>query len=272
MNIQYNLTETGGFPLDQGVLNDLQKGILETESALANLVGPLVIISGCVVAGLSAGNGILAINGQIFPFVGGVIGPKVIIVETDGDLTYFNGSIFPANITRVAQFGDDGVQNNPWANFVRVTAEGVIADVANIWQTGDVKQIDCTEVYIAANFVSAGPTLGLGTNARLGWAICNGNNGTVNRLGKVAVQRDPSQIEFSSMTAAGCEKTHLLTIAEMPGHGHSFIDPTGGDDFGSSSTRPSNTSANPGTTGSTGGDQAHNNLQPYMVSLFIQKL
>ena len=262
MNVKYDFTRTGGFPLDQGVLNDLQKGILEAEGALAALLGPLAIISGCAVTGGSAANGIVAVNGEILPFVGGVLGAKVIVVEADTNLTYFDASTPPSNITRYATFGDDGVQNNPWVNFIRNDGTCILP------QQYDVKQIDCPSAYITANFDSTG----LGINLRTGWAICNGNNGTQVRLGRVAVQLDASQTEFATIGQTGGEKTHVLTIPEMPAHTHGFIDPTGGLDFGSGSTRTSNTNAGAGTTGSTGGGGAHNNLQPYLVTLFIQKL
>ena len=271
MNKQYNFTITGGFPLDQGVLNDLQSGILQNETALANLLGPLAIISGCTVAGGSAANGVVAINGQILPFVGGVVGVKVIIVETDTAITYQNGATPPSLITRYATFGDDGVQNNPWANFVTNTAAGIIARmvaVENYWQTGDVKQIDVTEAYIAANFDGTG----LGKNLRLGWAICNGANGTVNRLGKVAVQRDPAQTEFAAMGTAGGEKVHLLTNAETPvpaglPPGLDGPHPKPADGGGAAEYYVTG----PLSAGSPAGS-AHNNLQPYITTLYIQKL
>jgi hypothetical protein len=271
MNIKYNFTDTGGFPLDQNVLNDLQNGILLTEKALANLLGPLAIISGCVVTGGSATNGVVAINGQILPFVGGVIAAKVIIVEVDTDETYFNGAINPSIITRYATFGDDGVQNNPWAAFTSNNGQGN----GSMWQTGDIKEIFCTEAYITANFDTSGTStdgLGLIGGQRYGWAICNSKNGTPDKRGVVTVGRNTGDASFATMTSTGGEKTHTLTVGEIPSHGHSFIDPTGGLDYGSGSTRASNTNANAGTTGNTGGDGAHNNLQPYVTGLFIMKL
>lgn len=133
MNKKYDFTQTGGFPFDQDVLNDLQNGILEDESAEAAILGALVIISGCVVTGGMVSNGLVAINGQILPFVGGAIGTKVIIVTGSVSLTYQDGSIRPSEITEYATFGDDGVQNNPWANFVQLPAGGVVTAVNSLF-------------------------------------------------------------------------------------------------------------------------------------------
>ena len=54
---------------------------------------------------------------------------------------------------------------------------------ANIAQSGDIKRVKVNLAYLTANF----ETNGLGKNLRLGWAICNGNNGTDNLAGTVGV-------------------------------------------------------------------------------------
>jgi len=63
-------------------------------------------------------------------------------------------------------------------------------------------------------------------------------------------------------------ETHTLTVAEMPSHSHSYT-------YRSTSTQgsnPNNSAAvatTSGTTGSTGGDAAHNNMQPTIFLNFI---
>jgi hypothetical protein len=51
------------------------------------------------------------------------------------------------------------------------------------WKIGDIKEIDCTQQYIIDNFESDGT----GKNERVGWQICNGLNNTKNRTGRVSV-------------------------------------------------------------------------------------
>jgi len=231
------------------------------------LLGPLAIISGCVVTGSTVSAGVVAIDGQIMPFTGGTLGTNVIIVQTPTDLTYFSGSTLPSKIAQVAAFGDDGVHFNAWADFVSITPEGVLADVANVWLTGDVKQIDVSEAYITANFDGTG----LGTNERLGWAICNGNNGTVNRLGKFSVQRNPADSNFAAMGDAGGAESVVLNANQIPeletaaafaasGGSTPLVATTGGG-------TPVGIVVNAGTT-----NQAVPTLPPFIVTLFIQKL
>lgn len=92
--------------------------------------------------------------------------------------------------------------------------------------------------------------------------------------GRVPVGFDSTQTEFDTAEETGGEKTHVLTTAEMPAHTH-MPDVR----FNSNSTHthsgvggvaeganPSAGTASPQATTSTGGDGAHNNLQPYITA------
>lgn len=88
-----------------------------------------------------------------------------------------------------------------------------------------------------------------------------------NLKGKVPVGLDGAQTEFDVLGETGGEKTHVLITAEIPAHTH--VAPQGGGLAGSgwstaSTVRQPDYSGNI-PTGSTGGDGAHNNLQPYLV-------
>lgn len=96
--------------------------------------------------------------------------------------------------------------------------------------------------------------------------------------GRVAVGKKDAtsadDTEFSSLGKTGGEKTHTLTVSEMPKHKHELIvdkqqggvsaalQPTWGTAY--SSTDSSSIS-------NTGGNQPHNNLQPYLVTNYIIK-
>lgn len=87
--------------------------------------------------------------------------------------------------------------------------------------------------------------------------------------GRVPVGVDTSQTEFNTVEKTGGEKTHKLTIPEIPEHGHEFH----GANNASVSVGTGKyvveygTDYNTGSLyiGKTGGDQAHNNLQPYIT-------
>tara|TARA_E500000318_G_scaffold111264_2_gene129146 strand:+ start:1378 stop:1926 length:549 start_codon:yes stop_codon:yes gene_type:complete len=82
--------------------------------------------------------------------------------------------------------------------------------------------------------------------------------------GRVPVGFDSSDTDFDTAEETGGAKTHTLSIDEMPAHNHDFSAPIifednsdgGNNGYGGLST---------GQTSTVGGDQAHNNLQPYIV-------
>lgn len=80
--------------------------------------------------------------------------------------------------------------------------------------------------------------------------------------GRTLVGVDTSDDDFGTVRKTGGEKTHTLTVSEMPKHSHQLRDGTvssGSSVYADRST--GNFSAS--YTNSTGGSQAHNNLQPY---------
>jgi microcystin-dependent protein len=139
--------------------------------------------------------------------------------------------------------------------------------------------------------------------APTGWLLCDGSSYSVNTYnalyqvigmtfggdlitgqtfqvpnikGKVIVGRDPSDSAFDVLGEIGGAKTHTLSEAQLPGHSHTNpyfygLGATGpyffaGNPSGSTVVGPPN---NP--TGVTGGNQPHNNLQPYIVMPYIIK-
>ena len=82
--------------------------------------------------------------------------------------------------------------------------------------------------------------------------------------GKVVVGLDLADTDFDTVENTGGAKTHTLTTAEMPSHTHSMTieNASGTGSTGSSNGASSFSTVN---TSATGGDGAHNNLQPYVV-------
>lgn len=89
--------------------------------------------------------------------------------------------------------------------------------------------------------------------------------------GRVIAGFSTGVTEFSPVGKTGGEKTHLLVVAEMPSHFHTQT--LGGSISTVAATAGSYVigNANTAPTYPTGGDGAHNNLQPYITMSYIIK-
>ena len=83
--------------------------------------------------------------------------------------------------------------------------------------------------------------------------------------GRVLVAQDTGT--FTTVGDTGGEETHTLVTSEMPTHSHNvYISGDGGGSWTGVAGSPSNQWAGYNSyIDSAGGDEAHNNLQPYIV-------
>lgn len=101
--------------------------------------------------------------------------------------------------------------------------------------------------------------------------------------GRVPVGVDTTQTEFVTVEKTGGEKTHTLTIAEMPSHAHSigaytlYHGSDGNTYFWSQQAVVTEITPEYGNyygtmSNSTGGSQPHNNLQPYITCYMWKRI
>lgn len=131
---------------------------------------------------------------------------------------------------------------------------------SNLFQSGDIKRVKCDLAYLQANFESDG----LGKNLRLGWAICNGNNGTDNLSGRVGVGYG---LGYSTLGGVGGSKDAVVVS-----HSHTYLKAIVGrgyDTQNDDTPLGSVVSENTSTEGVSGIDR---NMQPYIINLYIMKL
>lgn len=86
--------------------------------------------------------------------------------------------------------------------------------------------------------------------------------------GKVMVGIDTGDTDFDTIGETGGEKEHVLTEAELASHNHGTFYATGG---GTGLPFGSDVFVDPAATATTGNDEAHNNVQPYVVVYMWQR-
>lgn len=117
--------------------------------------------------------------------------------------------------------------------------------------------------YIFMSVNAANPLVALGYGTWLAWGA-----------GRVPVSLDATQAEFTTVEQTGGEKTHLLTVAEMPSHTHVEQSTTTGSTITNGLTKTSTSatiSALGVSTQATGGGAAHNVIQPYIVCYMFKR-
>ena len=138
-----------------------------------------------------------------------------------------------------------------------------------VFKVNEIKMIFMTPLEITANFDNTG--LGIGNS--VGYARCNGLNGTQNYSRKVPVGYDStifvSGFDYSGVGNTFGEEKHTLTIPELPTNNKSVHTEVAGTTSGGGSGRQP---WSPNTVNFGGSDVAHNNIQPSIVTLFIQRV
>ena len=115
-------------------------------------------------------------------------------------------------------------------------------------------------IYISVSSANPGLTFG-GT-----WSLFG--------AGKTLVGVDTGDADFNAAEKTGGEKTHTLTVNEMPSHNHDILKPRWSTSTGANAVYGSNgtgSGSDYDDRGYQGGGEAHNNMQPYITVYFWER-
>jgi len=93
-------------------------------------------------------------------------------------------------------------------------------------------------------------------------------------IGRTLVGVDPEDEDFAEAELTGGEKTHTLTVEEMPSHSHGGIKRVSGETTGDQQEgiNMGRYYGNNSWVSNTGGGEAHNNLQPYITCYMFKRI
>ncbi len=241
------------FPLSAETIDFLQD-MASMMAKAAGIGGDNFILSGCVQTGSNVSEGMVFINGELMPFVGGDVETYMIIEEVKRTVTAEGQVYEDVYITRQARFGT-GPGQIEWASLKRVlTIPELEGKLANVLPQGII-------------------VMWSGSEPPEGWAICDGTNGTPDLRGRFVVGTKATELDFQYSGKTGGTKRVTLTVDQIPPHTHTYSAPlVSGDHPGGGSGYDRPNSLNTGSTGSKGGGGSHENLPPYYALAFIMKL
>lgn len=273
---RFNFNQTGGFKLTTETFSGLQDAYSIVEG-VARMAGNMAIVSGCEELSNSVvSDGVVLINGELLDFKQGIKINTVIIKTERIEERFENGDLKLVTTYRYATFG---VSENyfEWAAFHRITP------------------LNTLEARLSKLEKAAAPILTKG--ALLVWnrpanEIPEGWEEATEFRGRMPFGYTPADGDFDAVGKTGGSKTHTLSISELPRHSFKIF---GGDGM---NTTPivSNPDATPagkgdspwdnqdwnytitssggeayaGNTNALGNNQAHNNMSPYRIVLFIR--
>lgn len=284
------ISPSNGFPVKSGTITHLQLAYQEAISETAKgIIGygydPTkgYILNGCLNSGSGSSyiiaSGSIYFNGEVYlvdPATFTISGSNVAV----GTITVsFNSSA----VSDPVQF-QDGVNRNVHQIRKIVFAPGLSGSGAVDYV--NCKKINSAQVPIGGSVNYKPPTgdlsefdgfgLGIGNNV-IGWALCNGNNGTDDETGKFEVMFKTGDADFGTLGDTGGGKTHTLSIAELPTHHLTFNlfvnDSTGGVQGNTLYAENDNgAAARAINSADIGSGTAFEILNPFIVKLRIQRI
>ena len=268
-----------GYPFDVAFLAFMQNSY-RLFNSLGCMAGNKAIISGCEERGNTISPGTVFINGELFPFEGGAKDSTVFIKELTNEVTFEDGFLRPLEIIRSVAFGRSVPEKTfNWEDFQRVTN---LQDLGKNKAENKALKALKDEVEKLKKQKQAVPIGLIALWGKPANEIPEGWREYVNLRGRMPIGLDPDYVkkpedsqdyQLNSLLKQGGERSHKLTIEEMPRHSHNVENiprVVTDTDRGGLSSHFSLDDTTSRTSSSTGGDQSHNNMPPYRVVQFIE--
>ncbi|WP_306353718.1 hypothetical protein [Flavobacterium sp. '19STA2R22 D10 B1'] len=259
---QQNFNQTGGFPLETEVLDNIQESY-SIFNSLGAIAGNYSIISGCYITGSSVSNGFVYIDGELLSFQGGFLSPDVIIISESSTEEFEDGSIKEVHFKRYATFGTAEVFY-PWSSFIRPLPTNLIPNDLNT-------RLALIEKKLAVFTTGHGMVLFQKPLNQIptGWAE------VVDWRGRMPMGLDTEQIEFDAVGKNGGNKKQTLNFkipvkpypfsgSTSEGFAGNLIVSTGLKEVGETLESLSKAIDSPNIT------QDINFLNPYRIVVFIE--
>ena len=275
-----NTEHNAGYPFDVAFLAFMQNAY-NLFNHFGHLAGNKAIISGCEEVGNTITPGTVYINGELFPFEGGAKDDTIFIKEVINEVAFEDGFLRPLETIRTAAFGRSTPENTfNWADFKRViNLQQLEAKKA---ENKALKELE-KEV---ENLKKQKQAVPIGLVAIWGKPeneIPEGWEEYIPMRGVMPIGHDPEyrkdkndaeDYRLNALKHRSGERSHKLTIEEMPSHNHNIDKiPTQFKDSDRGVGNYSEFSLDDITTltsSNTGDDQPHNNMPPYRVVQFIK--
>ena len=269
MKLNIEFLQTGGLPLTNDLMATLQDAFNVYE-VLGDIAGDKTILKGCELIGSNVNPGIVAINGEILPFEGGLLASTVYIQTEEFSETFQDQLDKVLVRKRKVKFGNSAASLN-WSDFVRLE---VLKDIqVKVNNSATKQQFEQLAAEVEALKQKTAPIINGGivwpwrkpvSEIPTGWKEC------IDFRGKTIVHYDPNDSDFANLNTNFGSKKHILTIDEMPRHSHGIAEYAGSPGMnGNHLSAPTNGGASPITL-PTGGDQPHNNVQPSRIAMYIE--